>query len=185
MPDMRVTSVLGDGERFRTVQRAVERLAFEVPGVYLAGLDQILLREARTFTRREKRKKASGRRGKVPLDGCLGVYRRKFRGRPAHIELFVDNIIADWPALLLSVPPIVDAIVGKVLFHELGHHIHATSDRRLGDREAIADEWRERLSRQYFRRKYHYLRPFGGLLRLLGRALKGLAKLRRRRHGDP
>lgn len=183
MAGLRVTGELPSTYQFLFARRTVERLVLDLPAGYVAGLDQILLRVAGSFTRREKKRKAAGKKKLIPLEQCLGTYYRSFRDRPARIELYVDNITRDWPVLILAIPPLADVIVGKVVFHELGHHIHATSDRRFSNQEEVAEEWRKRLSREYFRRKYGYLRPFGGLLRLLGRALKKLGKLLRALRG--
>jgi hypothetical protein len=49
---------------------------------------------------------------------------------------------------------------GKVLYHEIGHHIHTVvRPEHSREREDIADEWQERLWKYYARKRYWYLMP--------------------------
>jgi hypothetical protein len=69
-----------------------------------------------------------------------------------------------------------DFAIGRVLFHEIGHHLDATvgSVRRTGERGAEA--WEARLSPIHLRRRYGYLRPLFPVLRVIGRAARKLSE---------
>ena len=72
-------------------------------------------------------------------------------------------------------------VVGQVLFHEIGHHLDATggSIGRVGEHGAQA--WEARLSGQYLRQRYGYLRRFAPVMRLMARFTKSMAARQRRR----
>lgn len=150
---------LKDEGAYKHIRASVARILAETPPQYLAGLRQVTLSEATALTGRAKRERLSAAGRKVPVQKCLGLYHRKHHGRPASIELFVDNIARGWPRSFFIVPPIADFVIARTLFHELGHHLHATSAREFREPEVVAEEWQRRLGRAYFRRKYSYLRP--------------------------
>jgi hypothetical protein len=47
-------------------------------------------------------------------------------------------------------------VLGEVLFHEIGHHIHYTQAPEFREREDVAEDWKKRLSKIYFRKRYWY-----------------------------
>jgi hypothetical protein len=49
---------------------------------------------------------------------------------------------------------------GEVLFHEIGHHIHAVHIPAYDGKENVAEDWSRKLVRQFFRKHYWYLVPF-------------------------
>lgn len=105
----------------------------------------------------------------------LGTYHRPWKGEPAWIELVVDEIVKDLPRPLDRIGLVRDMTVGRVLFHEVGHHLDATvgSVGRTGEHGAEA--WGRRLSRAYLRRRYWYLLPLAPVFRIaarVGRAIK-------------
>jgi hypothetical protein len=55
----------------------------------------------------------------------------------------------------------------KVLYHEIGHHIHKTSRPEFHEREDVADSWKHKLVRRFARKHYWYLRPLAIGYRLL------------------
>ncbi len=57
------------------------------------------------------------------------------------------------------VPFVRDILLARVLFHELGHHIHRTLRRQAGEAEDVAEEWARKLMVIYVRRKYWYAIP--------------------------
>jgi hypothetical protein len=59
----------------------------------------------------------------------------------------------------LCVPVLKDVAFARVLYHELGHHIHTTLQPEHGEREDVAEEWGRKLTRSFVRRKYWYLLP--------------------------
>jgi hypothetical protein len=63
-------------------------------------------------------------------------------------------------------------MLGEIIFHEIGHHIHATTQPEYREREDVADEWQRRLLRAYLRRHYGYLRPLGALSSFLVRFVR-------------
>jgi hypothetical protein len=158
------------------VSKAVSRLLDGIPPQYLSGLRTITLSNTGGFNHRLKRQKAWSRKRKVPIRECRGFYSRKWKGKPAQIELFVDKIIVGWPALFLKIPYFQEYAISDTLYHELGHHIHRTSAPEYKEREDVAEDWRKRLVRLYFPRRYWYLKPLWKLVRLmvwLSRLIRG------------
>jgi hypothetical protein len=51
-------------------------------------------------------------------------------------------------------------VIGRVLFHELGHHIHLTTRPEFKEKEDVADDWSKRLMRNAVRRRHRFMRPF-------------------------
>lgn len=160
------------------VERSVRRLLAGTPSDYLGNLDQIVLREAASLSGKERRRAASRnqRHGDVP--SIVGRYHRAKGIEPAWIELFLDNVARGWPVWVLRIAPIADYVTAKTLYHEIGHHIHSTLAPDHRDREEAAEDWMRKLLRHYLRRRYFYLRPFAGLLRLLGRTLQRIGRWR-------
>jgi hypothetical protein len=50
-------------------------------------------------------------------------------------------------------------VPSDVLYHEIGHHIHAVHEPTYQQREDIANCWRRELWRQFLRKRYWYLFP--------------------------
>jgi hypothetical protein len=67
-------------------------------------------------------------------------------------------------------------LIGEVLYHEIGHHIHRTKRHDRRDKEFVADEWGEKLLRSFMTRRYWYVSyvtvPLRPLLRLALTRLK-------------
>jgi hypothetical protein len=102
----------------------------------------------------------------------LGLYHHARHGEPAWIEIFVDRVLARWErGLWLKLPLIRDFLLGPVLFHEIGHHIHANFRPEFREREDVADSWQAKLERIYYREHSFFrvitplARPFRGLIR--------------------
>ncbi|MCP4109664.1 MAG: hypothetical protein GY749_29775 [Desulfobacteraceae bacterium] len=78
----------------------VDRLIKGIPQEYLNGLDSVIITNASGLNRqaRRKRKKQSGKM--IQTIKSLGRYHGPWRGQPAYIELFVDNIFP--PKIKLS-----------------------------------------------------------------------------------
>jgi hypothetical protein len=102
---------------------------------------------------------------------------------PPWIELMVDQIVKQLHPKLAWIPISRDYEVGRVLFHEIGHHLDATnrSVGRTGEHGAIA--WERRLWRLHVQRRYGYLRRFAPLLAAGARFAKMMAARARRRRG--
>jgi hypothetical protein len=119
----------------------------------------------------------AGRRARKVRSGIpLGKYHRASKpDGAAWIELVVDAITEQLPSPLSWLQLARDLVFARVLYHEVGHHLHVTK-RSLGRHgEATAEAWRRRLSRAHFRRHYWYVLP---ILSILGSAAR---KRRQRR----
>ncbi len=143
----------------------VARLIDGLPARCGSGLHAIVLTDTASLSRSQRRGRAWSGQKKYHVGHVLGVYHPAWNGEPPWIELFMDKILAG--QRLLTLPIIRELVVSRVLFHELGHHIHYTQEPMHRDREAIADQWQRRLGRRFFRTRYRLLFP---LLLLLGRA---------------
>lgn len=142
------------------VQPTIERLLRSVPESHLIGLSAVILTEAAQPSR--SRRARRNRRG-----DALARYHRNWQGDPAWIELVVDEIVKELPRPLDRLQLARDLVFGRVLFHEIGHHLHLTS-RGIGRSDELsAKAWQERLSRMHVERRYSYLRPLMRLFRLL------------------
>lgn len=114
-----------------TIRRALK----VVPKKYLVGLDRIVLTNAGGLPRRRRRKKTWSRKRKVLIKTALGVY------RGGHIEIFVDNIVGSdgkWP---YSRRQCYLFEISRVLFHEIGHHIHRSKRPEYREPENVADRY--------------------------------------------
>jgi hypothetical protein len=78
----------------------------------------------------------------------------------------VDNITATAVSTRLGwIPFVRDGSFGLVLFHEIGHHVHATVAPEYLEKEDVADAWAKRLWKKFARQKYWFLVPVAPLLR--------------------
>jgi hypothetical protein len=154
------------------VNESVQLLMRYVPEEHLNGLHTI------TLTNSESLK---GIRGKITSEKrrfrpaeCLGLY------GDGHIFVAIDQIFSQYPELLLLVPPLKTVVIGQVLYHEIGHHIHRLEEPGYRpDRETEADEWRDKLMQLFVRKRYWYLRGTADLARVLIRPIA--AKLKKDR----
>jgi hypothetical protein len=156
----------------RYVRRLVGRMVSSVPTKYLQGLDCVVLTNQSGHPRRYRLGKVTSRRRRVPQSRVLGRYYRAHHGKPAWIELFVDNLSA-----VVSLHPFFPffrtAVFGNVLFHEIGHHIDATIRPEFREKEDVADSWSKKLLKLYFRERYRFPRPVS---KLIGWMLKAIAQ---------
>lgn len=155
----------------RWVRKTVERLLSSIPDEHLTGMSAVVLADG---SKRRARGRRQGRRRVA-----IGRYHPRWNGEPAWIELVVDRIVEDLPAPLNRLQFLRDLVVGRVLFHEVGHHLHATRRSVWRAPEPAAEEWRRRLTRIHVRQHYAYLRPILRLLSAITRALRARAPRRR------
>jgi len=149
------------------VSRAVTRLLQSVPEKFVAGLGSVVLTNASGLNHSDRRNKTQSAGRKVRIADAGGLYHHAWRGQPAWIELFIDNIFDGYPKAMLSLPPVRDLLLGAVLFHELGHHTHKTHAPEFREKEQVADRWQKRFLDSYMRRRYWYIvRPLGVSTRL-------------------
>ena len=139
------------------VYGALQVLLRYVPDEHLAGLRRIILTNSEVLRDRVKGKIISEKQRIRPSD-CQGLY------RDGEILLLMDRIFESCPEILLVIPIFKTYLIGKTLYHEIGHHIHRMQEPGFRDRkEAVADEWKESLMRIFLRQRYWYLR---GILKL-------------------
>src|ERR687894_363366 len=112
--------------------KPVRRLLCHVPDRYLTGLHSVTLTNSLS-TRSLRRGKVRSRNRKVRFADCRGLY------RAGQVVLLVDNIFSDYPKFLLRFPFFRSFLIGEVLYHEVGHHIHRTKKREYRDKEFVAD----------------------------------------------
>jgi hypothetical protein len=151
------------------IKQQVEDLLEAVPSKYLAGLTTIVLTNKSALTRDQRRQKVWGRNRKYSLAEARGAYYEATRHRTASVLLLVDNI-------LQYERPWVLRALSTVLYHEIGHHIHAVHRPVFEGKENVAEDWSRKLSRFFYRRRYWYLIPVGYPASLILRAAKRIKK---------
>jgi hypothetical protein len=149
----------------------VQRMLNSVPEKYLVGLREVVLTNASGLPRKLRRSVTKSRRRKVRFDQAAGLYHPAFNGRPAWIEIFVDNTLQGWErGWWLKIPFIREGRLADVLFHEIGHHIHFTCRPEYREKEDVADVWLVRLRRNYTQQRFRWTARFFRFIRsLLGR----------------
>ena len=135
------------------VRGAVEALLVTVPPQSTIGLDCVRLTDSRALGRR-KRHWSWSRGRKAPLVEVGGLYHQRSRGQPSCIELFVDQVLRGAPNWVLRFATVREILVGTVLYHELGHHLHATQRPEHGEREDVADRWARRILREHLQKRH-------------------------------
>ncbi len=139
----------------RRISACVNRLLSAVPRSAIANLRAVVLRDAGGLSSREFKKRRRGGSGKV----LLGTYYPATGSSGPSIDLFVDAILRAEPRSLLRIPVYLDARVGRVLYHELGHHVAAVQRPWERSSETTAELWQRDMLRTYMKRRYWYLRP--------------------------
>lgn len=137
------------------VSATVERLLSSVKAPYLTGLGAVVLTNAAAQSS-DRTWRRGGR--KWQAEESYGVYHRETQNQPPWIEVLIDNLLAEWPPVLLRLSVCQDLVIGTTLYHEIGHHIAAPIG-GTRDRETAAEAWSRKLSRSHFRREYWYLAP--------------------------
>jgi hypothetical protein len=154
-----VVEAYRDFEPPANFKQVVETLLAYVPPKYLVGLKTIILTNSSALSRDQRRQTTWSRKHKVRLSECRGSYFRATKSSPATIWLYVDNILRREPRWVTRVPLIRYMEPSNVLYHEIGHHIHATIKPAYKEREDVAEEWRRKLLGNFARKRYWYLRP--------------------------
>ena len=134
------------------VHGSVRQLLRAVPEKYLSGLHRITLTNSTSLRKTYRGKILAGKDRVRPAD-CQGLYAN------GQIQLLMDKILSEVPELFLLFPPLKKYLIAKTLYHEVGHHIHKLeSPGYRANREAFADEWRDKFLRAFLHR-YWYLAP--------------------------
>ena len=160
------------------IKEIISRLIKGVNPKYLIGLDCIILTNKGALNSDRKKQKIKLKQHKVTLRDSLGLYYRKQNNKKAYIELFVDNILNNFSGKVIRISFFKNVAFSKVLFHEIGHHIHFTQKPMYKDREMVADKWGIILSRRYLGKKYWYLIPVYFLIKVLVKLYKFIVKKR-------
>lgn len=161
------------------VRKTVERLLSGVDPRYLTGLSSVVLSSHQGFNRERRRAKTKSRGRKVAFNRCNGLYWQAWQGKPAWIELFVDGILGSTPKVVHRWQFLRDVELAETLFHELGHHVHATQTREFSEKETVADKWGLRLTVQSLRSLHPRLMRLVLLLLFIPRPVVRWLKSRR------
>ncbi len=161
------------------IRPTVERLLRSLAPEHTAAITAIVLTDSAAIGK-GKTHRVGGR--KYLRQECRGFYHAQSKKTGgAWIELVVDNIVPSTvPKWFLWFQLVRDVFIAKTLYHEIGHHLDATVGAATRGGEAAAEDWRKRLSRLHFRKRYWYLRPLVVPLRAIVRVMKRV----RRRGGD-
>jgi hypothetical protein len=138
----------------------LEDLLDGVPAKYLVGLKTIVLANQSALTRNQRRQKIWSRNRKIRLAEARGCYYRATRSSPATVWLYVDNILRSEKPWFRRLPILRYYEPGTVLYHEIGHHIHAVHRPVFEGKEKVAEDWSKKLFGRFCRLRYWYLRPF-------------------------
>ena len=137
----------------------LEDLLDGVPANYLVGLKSIVLTNQSALTRNQRRQKIWSRNRKIRLAEARGCYYRATRSSPATVWLYVDNILRSEKPWFRRLPILRYYEPGTVLYHEIGHHIHAVHRSVFEGKENVAEDWSQKLFGRFCRLRYWYLRP--------------------------
>ena len=138
--------------------KIVSKLLSRVPREYLNRLDCVVLTNLAGQPRRIRLGKVKSRGRRVSMSRALGRYHPAWKGHPAWIELFIDQIL-NQGRKLIWIPFVRDYLLAKTLYHEIGHHIHCTVRPEYREREDVADRWGRKFTVRFLRKKYWYLVP--------------------------
>jgi hypothetical protein len=132
------------------VARIVSRMLDSVPHKYLNGLSEVVLTNPAGLSRPRRRSTTKSRGRKSRSVEARGLYHPAWNGKQAWIEIFVDQSLKISEKKLWGrLGFIRETALGSVLFHEIGHHIHATVRPEFREKEDIADDWGKKLGRRY------------------------------------
>lgn len=164
--------------------RIIEILLRHIPAEDLIGLHSIVLTNSSGLSRDQRRQKTWSRNRKVRLSECLGWYARATRSSVARITILVDNIVRRETKFALSVGFLRNMSLAGVLYHELGHHIHATRRPEYRGKEDVAEVWRKKLTGRFIQERYWCLFPVALPIKLVldlrGDVLRLVRYVRRR-----
>jgi hypothetical protein len=149
------------------VRKMVEELLDSIDPNYLQGLSSVVLSSQSQLPRKGRRKKFLSRGRSLSVSRIRGFYRQSWQGQPAHIELYVDKILGPKPGWKVHIPTAGFFLIANTLFHELGHHLHKTQYPEFKEKEDVAEEWRKKLVKIAFQKRYPFALPFVKLLRPL------------------
>ncbi|HVA93531.1 MAG TPA: hypothetical protein VNI36_01385 [Candidatus Dormibacteraeota bacterium] len=130
-----------------------------VPPDYLRGLQTIVLTNQAAKTRKQKQQKVWSRNRKIKLVEARGYYSPAWQASRATITLHIDNILKHTRRGELGIPFLRYYPLASVLYHEIGHHIHAEHIPVYDGKENVAEDWSDKLLQRFYRSHYWYLMP--------------------------
>lgn len=158
------------------VRPTVERLLDSLAPEHTSAITAVVLSDSAAIGK-GKTQRVGGR--KYRRHECRGFYHPQSKSGGAWIELVVDNIVPSAaPRWWLWFQLVRDVLIAKTLYHEVGHHLDHTVGATTRGGEIAAEDWRKRLSRIHFRKRYWYLRPLLLSLRAIVRVTRALARTR-------
>lgn len=141
-------------------RRTIETLLQYVPPKYLIGLKSVVLTNRAGLTRNKRKQKVWSRNRKVRLAEALGSYSHSSKSSPSTVWLYVDNIVETGFASWYRIPILRYVVACNVLYHEIGHHIHAVRRPIHEEKENVAEDWSSKLGGNFYRKHYWYIYPF-------------------------
>ena len=141
----------GTGSDLDGARSLVEELLAAVPPRFLGGLQRVVVGRATQLAAGNQQR--SARRD----ERTVGVYHHATKWSPAWIEILVDRIYSDdrrWRRL----PIVRELALARVLFHEVGHHVHREIEPRNCPPEKAAEHWKRILMKEVFRKRRPLLR---------------------------
>jgi hypothetical protein len=151
--------------------RTMDLLLRYVPQQHLEDLRKIILTDSAYLRKTIRGRMTQDKKRFRPAD-CRGLYYRD-----GQIVLVVDQIFLEYPEVLLLIPFFKAMAIGETLYHEIGHHIDRKERPGYRDnREAVADDWSEKLLKQFLQKRYWYIRGICALLLRLQNRFWGLRK---------
>ena len=153
-----------DYEPPRWLDKTVRCLLKSLSDEHVAGLEAIVLTDSASIGK-GKTNRVRGR--KYRRDECRGFYHQAWHGEPAWIQIVVDNILHGIPPGALLIPSLREFLIGGTLYHEIGHHLHATIGSAARGGEHSADDWAERLLRIHEQRRPSLFQIAGQCLTLI------------------
>jgi hypothetical protein len=139
--EIRISEAFRDYQPPFDVARVGRKLLAVVPEKYLRELDCVVLTNQDALSRKERLGTLKSRKRKVQKSRVRGLYHPKWQGQPPWIEIRVDKTIRLVPRMLVWIPLLREISIGEVLYHELGHHIHACARPEHREKEDAADDW--------------------------------------------
>ena len=142
---------------------SLELLLRYVPEEHLDGLHTIVVTNSEYMRKAHKGKLTQDKERFRPAD-CQGLY------GDGQIWLLLDKIFVSESVMII--PALKTLFIGDVLYHEIGHHIHAMEQPGFKkEKEEFADECKDRLMETFLKQRYWYLL---GFLKLFAPVLRRL-----------
>jgi hypothetical protein len=164
------------------VTGAVLRLMEAVPSHRLAGIHSVVLTNQASLSQKRRKSKILTRNRRIRIAEVSGLYHARYRDEPAWIEIFVDEALKAWESGWLLTRTIRhDLALGRVLYHEVGHHIYATL-RPKSDPEVFADRWRDNLLADYVRHSYGWMAFIAAPVNVVRLIYRGVSRLLQRKN---